>query len=71
MVICLTFIVADPARCFFRSVDQVLPAMKCRMVSATDAPKHVVVIRHRVVVPPTQTKPGRWEPESVINQRAA
>ncbi len=33
----LLFIVADPARSFLRSVDQVLPTAKCRMVFATEA----------------------------------
>ncbi len=41
MVVCLIFIVADPTRSFFRSVDQVVPATKCRIVSATEAPKTV------------------------------
>ncbi len=39
VVVRLIFIVADPARSFFRSVDQVLPTAKCRMVSATEAYK--------------------------------
>ncbi len=33
----LIFIVADQTLSFFRSVDQVLPTAKCRMVSATEA----------------------------------
>ncbi len=33
----LIFIVADPTSSLFRSVDQVLPAAKCRMVSVTEA----------------------------------
>ncbi len=37
MVVRLIFIVADPTRSFVRSVDQVLPTAKCRMVSATEA----------------------------------
>ncbi len=37
MVIWLIFIVANPTRSFFRSVDQVLPTAKCRMVSVTEA----------------------------------
>ncbi len=39
MVIRLIFMVADPTRSFFRSDDQVLPATKSRMMSATEAPQ--------------------------------
>ncbi len=37
MVMRLVFIVADPTGSFYRSVDQVLPAAKYRIVSATEA----------------------------------
>ncbi len=37
VVLRFIFIVADSTRSFFRSVDQVLPTAKCRMVSATNA----------------------------------
>ncbi len=37
VVVCLIFIVADPSRSFFRSVDQMLPAAKSRVMSATEA----------------------------------
>ncbi len=37
MVVRLIFIVANPTRSFFRSVDQVLPTAKYKMVSATEA----------------------------------
>ncbi len=36
VVVRLIFIIAYPARGFFRLVDQVLPTAKCRMVSATE-----------------------------------
>ncbi len=39
VVVCLIFIIANPARSFFRSVEQMLPAARCRMVSAAEAPK--------------------------------
>ncbi len=37
VVVPLIFIIAYPARGFFRSVDQMLPAAKSRVVSATEA----------------------------------
>ncbi len=37
MVVCLIFIIAYPTVCFLRSVDQMLPTAKCRVVSATEA----------------------------------
>ncbi len=37
MVVGLVFIIAYPARSFFRSVDQMLPTVKGRMMSATEA----------------------------------
>ncbi len=37
VVVCLTFITAYPARSFFRSVDLMLPTLKSRMMSATEA----------------------------------
>ncbi len=37
MVACLIFIIAYPTGSFFRSVDQELPTVKCRVVSATEA----------------------------------
>ncbi len=38
------FIIADPTRSFFRSVDQVLLKAKCRMVSATEASQLKAVV---------------------------
>ncbi len=37
VVVCLIFIIAYPARSFFRSVEQMLPTAKSRMMSATEA----------------------------------
>ncbi len=37
VVVCLIFIIAYPARSFFRSVDQMLPAAKSRVMSTTEA----------------------------------
>ncbi len=37
VVVCLIFIIAFPARSFFRSVNQMLPAAKGRVMSATEA----------------------------------
>ncbi len=37
MVVCLIFIIAYSTRSFFRSVDQMLPAAKSRVMSATEA----------------------------------
>ncbi len=37
VVVCLIFIIAYPARSFFRSIDQMLPTAKSRMMSATEA----------------------------------
>ncbi len=35
VVVCLIFVTAYPTGSFFRSVDQMLPTAKCRMMSAT------------------------------------
>ncbi len=37
VVVCRIFIIAYPTGNFFRSVDQMVPTAKCRMVSATEA----------------------------------
>ncbi len=37
VIVCLIFIIAYPARSFFRSVDQMLPATKSRVMSAMEA----------------------------------
>ncbi len=37
VVVRLIFIIVDPTRRFFRSVDRVLSTAKCRMMSVTEA----------------------------------